>query len=126
MNVLMQAQTGYSATTQNQLRSPRAIEYAAVARVTARLKKAGSEGLDHFPELAAALDENRNLWRVLAMDVASDGNGLPASLRARLFYLYEFTDQHTTKVLERRADIEPLIEINTAIMRGLSGTGSQG
>ena len=126
MNVLMQAQSGYSATTQNQIRSPRAVEYAAMAKVTARLKQAGAEGLDHFPELAAALHENRNLWRVLAMDVASDGNALPAELRARLFYLYEFTDQHTTKVLERRADVAPLIEINTAIMRGLSGEGSTG
>lgn len=126
MNVLMQAQSAYSATTQNQIRSPRAIEYAALAQVTARLKKAGFEDLDNFPELAAALDENRNLWRVLAMDVADDGNGLPADLRARLFYLFEFTDQHTTKVLERSADIAPLVEINTAIMRGLSGRGDEG
>ncbi len=124
MNVMIQAQTGYSATTQNQIRSPRAVEYAAVARITARLKKAGSGGLDHFPDLAAALHENRNLWRVLAIDVATDGNGLPADLRARVFYLFEFTDQHTTKVLERRAEVAPLIEINTAIMRGLGNNGA--
>ena len=126
MNVLMQAQNAYSANTQNHIRSPRAVEYAAVARVTSRLKKAGSKGRDAFPELAAALNENRDLWRLLAMDVACDGNGLPAALRARLFYLFEFTDQHTTKVLERSADIAPLVEINTAIMRGLSDSGTQG
>jgi len=126
VNVLMQAQNAYSAHTQNHIRSPRAVEYAAVARVTSRLKKAGSEGPDHFPELDAALNENRDLWRMLAMDVASDGNELPAGLRARLFYLFEFTDQHTTKVLERSAGIAPLVEINTAIMRGLSDSGTQG
>ncbi|TCP61198.1 flagellar protein FlaF [Rhodovulum bhavnagarense] len=114
------AQRGYSAPAQNQIRTPRATEYAAFAQITARMTRAQSGGPDGFPELAAALHENRKLWRLLALDVADTRNALPNDLRARLFFLYEFTDQHSSKVLERRADAAPLIEINTAIMRGLS------
>lgn len=120
VNIQMQAQRGYAAATQNHIRSPRATEYAAFTRVTTRLKNAQSGGIERFPELAAALDDNRKLWRLIAIDVADPGNRLPAELRGQLFSLYEFTDQHTTKVLERRADAAPLIDINTAIMRGLS------
>ena len=47
------------------------------------------------------------------------GAALPDDLRARIFYLAEFTDQHTRKVLNGRDTAGPLIEINTAIMRGL-------
>ncbi|MBK1634759.1 flagellar biosynthesis regulator FlaF [Rhodovulum adriaticum] len=121
MNALHMAQTAYSAPNQAHMRSPRATEYAAFTRITARLKEAAATDPVDFPALAAALDQNRKLWRVLAMDVADPANGLPDTLRARLFYLFEFTDQHTAKVLARTADAAPLIEVNTAIMRGLSG-----
>lgn len=120
MNTQMQAQRAYSAATQNQTRSPRATEYAAFARITAKLKKASSKDRDNFSELATALHENRKLWRLIAIDVAGPGNKLSAGLRTQLYSLYEFTDKHTSEVLARRADPEPLIEINSAIMRGLS------
>ncbi|ARE40393.1 flagellar protein FlaF [Rhodovulum sp. P5] len=119
MNALQMAQQAYSAPAQNQTRSPRATEYAAFARITARLKSAHEAGRDAFPALAAALTENRKLWRILAIDVADRDNALPPPLRAQIFYLYEFTDQHSAKVLKQQADAGPLIEINTAIMRGL-------
>ena len=73
--------------------------------------------------VAAALHDNRQLWTVLAADVAEPGNALPPALRAKLFYLYEFTDQHSRKVLAGEASAEVLVDINTAIMRGLRGEG---
>jgi flagellar protein FlaF len=101
------------------MRTPRATEYAAFARITARLKAAEAAGRKNFPALAAALAENRRLWTMLAADVAGADNGLPQSLRARIFYLYEFTTHHSRQVLNGKADVAPLIEVNTAIMRGL-------
>ena len=51
---------------------------------------------------------------------------LPPALRAQLFYLYEFTDQHSRKVLAGNASIEVLVDINTAVMRGLRGETGAG
>ena len=76
-----------------------------------------------FPSLAVALTENLQLWSALAADVAEAGNGLPAQLRAQLFYLYEFTASHTRAVLDGRGSVEVLVDINTAVMRGLRGDG---
>ncbi|TCP39115.1 flagellar biosynthesis regulator FlaF [Rhodovulum marinum] len=119
MNALHMARSAYSAPNQTTMRTPRATEYAAFARVTARLKEAASGGKTAFPALASALTENRRLWRLLACDVAQPDNALPADLRARIFYLYEFTDFLSQEVLAGRAKADDLIEINTAVMRGL-------
>lgn len=116
MNSLQLAQSAYSSGRQVPLRTHRGTEYAAFSRVTARLKSPRS-----FNALAAALHENRQLWTALAADVAGEGNGLPPELRARIFYLARFTAHHSRQVLRRQADAAPLIEINTAIMRGLGG-----
>ncbi|MEL6316851.1 MAG: flagellar biosynthesis regulator FlaF, partial [Pseudomonadota bacterium] len=71
--------------------SPRMIEYQAFAKVTAHLSRLAAEEKPHYPDLVAALHENRRLWTVIAADVMLDGNPLPELLRAQLFYLAEFT-----------------------------------
>lgn len=58
----------------------------------------------------------------MAVQVADDENALTDDLRARIFYLAEFTAFHSTKVLKGEADIAPLLEINTAMMRGLAAS----
>lgn len=105
------------------LRSPRSTEYEAFARVTRALKAAARGNVPAGPESIRALHENRRLWSLLAASVAADDNGLPDDLRARLFYLHEFTTAHTRKVLRREAGIEPLVDVNTAVMAGLRGPG---
>nr|WP_074256918.1 flagellar biosynthesis regulator FlaF [Vannielia litorea] len=116
MNSVQLAQSAYSSGQQAPLRTHRGTEYAAFSRVTSRLKAPRS-----FNALAAAVHENRQLWTALAADVADAENGLTADLRARIFYLARFTAQHSSKVLRRKADVLPLIEINMAVMRGLGG-----
>jgi flagellar protein FlaF len=116
------ARTAY-ATPGTPARSLRGIEYDLFARVTHRLK--ATLGRRDLAALAAALHDNHQLWTVLAADVAEPGNALPPALRARLFYLYEFTDQHSRKVLAGDASAEVLVDINTAIMRGLRGEGTK-
>lgn len=111
---------GYN-TVSAPTRTPRAVEYDVVARITARLKSAAARGKPGFPALAAAVHENRQLWTALAADVALPENGLPPGLRAQLFYLAEFTARYSPRILSHGADVAPLVDINTAILRGLRG-----
>ena len=94
-----------------------------LAQITRRLRSAWTSRAEDFPGLVRALADNQQLWSTLASDVALPGNTLPAVLRARLFYLYEFTVQHSRAVLENRGSVEVLADINTAVMRGLRGEG---
>ncbi|RID90738.1 flagellar biosynthesis regulatory protein FlaF [Gemmobacter lutimaris] len=103
------------------VRSDRQNEYDLFARVTRVLSDAAQHRQTDFPGFAAALNDNLILWRTLAADVSDDGNALPPPLRARLFYLYEFTAAHSRKVLAGQAGTEILVEINTSVMRGLRG-----
>ena len=104
-------------------RSLRSVEYDLLAQITRRLRSAWANRGDDFPGLVRALADNQQLWSTLASDVALPGNALPAVLRARLFYLYEFTVQHSRTVLDGKASVEVLADINTAVMRGLRGEG---
>ena len=107
------------------IRTDRGTEFEAFARVTRTLKSAEAKGKPGFKELAQAVLENRRLWTILAADVANPENGLPDDLRARIFYLAEFTDQHSSQVLSGTASPEILVDINTAIMRGLGAGGAR-
>lgn len=96
------------------------IEYDAFARVSRQLKKADQQKATHYAEFVQALHDNRTLWRLLAIDVADKANALSQHLRAQIFYLAEFTDAHTKRILSGEASIEPLTDINLAMMRGIS------
>lgn len=104
-------------------RSLRSVEYDLLAQVTQRLRSAWANRSTDFPALARAVTDNTRLWSTLASDVALPGNGLPQALRARLFYLYEFTAKHSRAVLDDKASVEVLADINMAVMRGLRGDG---
>lgn len=116
VNATTLAQRAY-APTAAPTRSARSIEYDVIARITHRLKAAIEAR--KTPALLEALHENRKLWRTLAIDVADDNNLLPDDLRARIFYLAEFTNHHTTQVIRNKVSAVPLLEVNTAILRGL-------
>lgn len=122
MTALSLAQRAYGEATAP-TRTPRGTEYDVMARVTQRLIGAARKGRRGFSELSRAIHDNRQLWTILAADVADGTNVLPQDLRARIFYLSEFTQQHSRKVLRREATVAPLIEINTAVMRGLRAEG---
>lgn len=104
-------------------RSLRSVEYDLLAQVTQRLRSAWAGRATDFPALVRAVTDNTQLWSTLASDVALPGNTLPAALRARLFYLYEFTAHHSRAVLDDKASVEVLADINMAVMRGLRGEG---
>ncbi|MEM6488953.1 MAG: flagellar biosynthesis regulator FlaF [Pseudomonadota bacterium] len=104
------------------LATPRAIEHRLFGEITGRLAAgAEAEGERGFAALADALHQNQRLWMALALDLAQDGNGLPETLRAQLLSLAAFVHNHTRRVLAREATVEPLVAINTSVMRGLRG-----
>ncbi len=122
MNSFATARAAY-ARPAGPARSLRSIEYDLFARTTQRLGDAWAGRATDFAALVGALDDNLRLWLTLATDVAHPDNGLPGDLRARLFYLYEFTATHTRRIQGGAAEIDALIDINTAVMRGLRGNG---
>lgn len=116
------ARSGYARPEAPQ-KTPRALEYDLLARSTQRLGAAWANRKTDYPALMQALDENLRVWTTLAVDVADAANGLPTKLRAQLFYLYEFTAEHSRAVRDNSATVEVLVDINTAVMRGLRGDG---
>jgi flagellar protein FlaF len=102
-------------------RSARDAEYSAFANVTRRLRDAHDLGKNDFPGLCRAVLENSRLWGMLEDDLIDDRNQLPPTLRAQLVSLAAFVHRHGRAVIGRRANAEALIDINTAIMKGLRG-----
>lgn len=120
MNAQQLARTAYGSSS-HEVRTERGVEYDVFARVTAALRAATQPDTKNFPKLMKALDDNGRLWTLIASDVSDKGNKLPQQLRAQIFYLAEFTLTHTPKVVRGKADAGILIEVNTAVMRGLRG-----
>jgi len=106
-------------------RTARGTEYEVLARITHRLIAAARKGNAGFSELCRAIHDNRQLWTLLAADVVDDNNTLTDELRAQIFYLAEFTQTHSRKVLQRKGSVAALVEINSAIMRGLRKEGGK-
>jgi flagellar protein FlaF len=123
VNALLKAKSAYSAA-KAPTRTAKNLEYEVIARITRRMVAAAQKGRPGFKELVEALKDNRKLWSIFADEVANPENPLPEDLKSQLLYLREFTNQHTSKVMARKADVRMLVEINTAIMRGLRSGAS--
>jgi len=72
-----------------------------------------------------ALDWNRRVWSVLGSACGDPANALPESLRAAIISLSIWVGKHTSQVIRRKEEIEPLIEVNRMIMQGLRGAGGE-
>jgi flagellar protein FlaF len=105
------------------VRTEKGTEYEAFAKVTHRLRVAAARGQNGFSDLAAAIHDNRRLWMLLAADVANADNQLPEVLRARIFYLAEFSAHHGSRVLAGKEDVMALVDVNATIMQGLRPGG---
>ncbi len=121
MNIITQAQQAYS-PQKSIFRIGKSAEHQLFSDATKKLQVTSSKLPEGFAAFAEAIHANRAIWSHLAAQVADDGNALSKDLRARIFYLSEFTSFHSRKVLRDEATVDPLIEINKAVMRGLSGT----
>lgn len=104
-------------------KSPRSVEYELLSRITSRLRAARDAKPFVFAALTDAIDENRKLWVALAVDLAAPENSLPQGLRLQRPGLTQFSLRHTDAVLNGDESPDALIDINLAILRGLSGMG---
>jgi len=101
-----------------QAEQPRDLEYRAFGQVTAgllRVKEAGAP----VALLLEAIDANRRLWNMLSADCATSENQLPITLRGQIILLVMRVARYSSEVLRDGADLEPLIDINRAMMEGL-------
>jgi flagellar protein FlaF len=104
--------------------NPRDTEYRLFGQVTLALMEAAKTDPADIQGRLDALDWNRRVWSVLRDDCSSPGNKLPAPLRAAIISLSIWVSKHTSAVIRRQEQIEPLIEINRMIMQGLQGGSS--
>ncbi len=119
MNAAQQAhQSG--AEPNGPVADPHQADLQRLSYVTAGLS-AALAAPDDFPRLAQALSDNRNLWVRLVIGVADETSGVPPSLRDQILSLFKFTWEHTSLVLRDKATAEVLVDINTALLRGLEG-----
>ena len=100
--------------------SPRDSEYRLFAQVTLALMEAAKTDPSDIPGRIDALDWNRSIWTVLLSDCSSPENQLPAPLRASIISLAIWVGKHTSAVIRKREDIQPLIDVNRLIMQGLA------
>lgn len=120
MNVIEQARLAY-APTQPATRTDRSVEAQLFSQVTARLRQTSATPKAAYPELIDAIHQNRRLWTTMAAGVADVENALPKQLRAQIFYLAEFTDHHSQLVIRGEATVDALVDVNTAVLKGLNG-----
>ena len=99
--------------------SPRDSEYRLFAQVTLALMEAAKADPSDIPARIDALDWNRSIWNVLLSDCSSPDNQLPPPLRASIISLAIWVGKHTSAVIRRREEIQPLIDVNRLIMQGL-------
>jgi flagellar protein FlaF len=104
--------------------TPRDTEYRLFAQVTRALLEVARLEPSDIGGRIDALDWNRRLWSTLASDCAHPDNKLPQPLRASIISLSIWVSKHTTLVIKREDEIEPLIEINRMIMQGLAPAGT--
>lgn len=104
-----------------QAETPRDLEYRAFGSVTAALVRLKEQaGATPPAAVAEALDANRRLWNVLSADCSTPENRLPQTLRGQIISLALWVGRYSSEVLREGADVEPLIDINRAIMEGLA------
>ena len=104
--------------------NPREMEYRLFAQVTRALMDAAKLDPTDLRGRMDALDWNRRLWSTLATDCGQPDNAMTPQLRASIISLSIWVGKHTTLVIKREEEIEPLIEINRMIMQGLAGGAS--
>ena len=101
---------------------PKVTEYRLFGEVTRALIAAAQVEHTDFQTRINALDWNRRLWSTLAGDCARPDNQLPELLRARIISLSMWVSRHSSAVMRREEEFQPLIDVNRMIMQGLSGS----
>lgn len=98
---------------------PRATEQRLIGEISRAMMTAWEQG-HRGATLMSPLHRNREMWSVFASTCGAAGNGLSSEVRAAIISLSLWVDRHTSAVMAGRESIEPLIEVNRAMIDGLS------
>jgi flagellar protein FlaF len=111
---------GYAAygRVQNTTEEPRRIEFRLLAQVTGALRAAQAE-LDNRPKLYNALIWNKKVWDAFMADLVDERNQLPGETRKSLLQLGAWVSKQTFAVMDGKAKVDALIEVNSNVMEGL-------
>lgn len=99
---------------------PRSMEHRLLAEVSRELEQAWGDGRRGI-QLMPALHRNREMWATFSAACGAPGNALPDPLRASIISLALWVDRHTTSVVRGEESADALLEVNRALMDGLSG-----
>ena len=114
------AHRAYGETT-HRTANARQIEFQLFQQITNQLELVASTQ-DPSPAVwADALERNRQLWSIIAIDLMAPENDTAAELKAGLIGISEFVRRTTLTVLSGGEGLQDLIEINQSIMAGLAG-----
>lgn len=116
------------ATVEKHTASGRQLEASALFRAARALQAVQESwgGPGHEARLTDALKLNQRLWTFFQVELAAEGNPLPADLKANLIRLSTFIDRRIFEVMATPAadKLTILININRNIAAGLSATSS--
>jgi flagellar biosynthesis activator protein FlaF len=118
-------------TTHVQTAAPLSVEVMVFGRTTAALEQCSREAangraadatqrVERHVRLCEAIYQNSRLWITILDDLVSPENRLPTDVKQRLASLGATSLTHGRKVLAGQASIQLLIDINRAILTGLS------
>lgn len=112
--------------------TPRQIERRVFSLVTSRLeqfqpdfdaKEDNGEKLSLLANgLRQTLWQNERIWMAVKRDLAETENALGNELKASLISLAIWVEKHTLLVLEGKAKVKPLLDVNWNIISGLEGS----
>jgi flagellar biosynthesis activator protein FlaF len=97
----------------------RQTEVRLLADVTRELQ-ALAAGPHEYARRLEVTDWNRQVWLTFALDCGQADNPLPAALRAKIVSLGMWVYKYTAEAGDG-ADLQPLIDVNQAVMKGLMG-----
>ncbi len=100
--------------------TPRQLEYRLLGEVCRELSEVERDGSDRRRTLEA-LDWNRRVWMTFSVDCAKPENALPVELRSRIISLGMWVYRYTEDAMWKEAAIQPLIDVNAAMIKGLIG-----
>lgn len=101
------------------IRTDRDIEYAVFTKATFSLRRA--EMSSKSSDRVEGLTLNNALWTTLTADLAHEENKLPQELRATLLSLGLYSIRYGQKSIQNKDSLQPLIDINQRMMKGLRG-----
>jgi len=118
-------------STQLQTASPLTLEIMAFQKITSALERSQAEAQEDFSDapveatqrhvrLCEAVYQNTRLWLTLLEDLNNPGNRLAPDLKGRLASLAATSVRHGRNVVTGKATLNLLVDINRAIMAGLT------